>query len=266
MSTTKIFIKNKSSQSKAVMKVRRHSAIQKTFKYVKLGFAIVTVLTLIIATVYFIVFSEYLKINSYEIRGTVKYVNHADLLKVTQNAAEHENILFLNTSTLAGTLQNTFQGAKQITIQKKYPKSLVVEVIERVPVAIVVGPVDNQHFLLDTDGYVLGIVDKERLSLPEIYYQEDIKVGYFINKDILPVYLELLDELDKNYVKFSSMSFYRKYVRIYLESSASIWLDNKRSIPDMVAGIAGLIRQSQLEGKDIQTIDLRYEKVFVSYR
>ena len=202
-------------------------------------------------------------ITDISIQGAQTYVNSHDLEALVQNKAYGTNILLLDTSKLSKNLAQTFLGAKKIQIKRALPNKLAVVVTERAPMAVIYN--DNDYYIIDDEGYVLGVSDKNALALPKIRFEGDVKVGYFINSNLVPVYLELMSALSDQNVKASSVSFYPNYVQLYLDTSTQVLLSGTKNVEESVGTFADLYKQLGLEGKTVKKIDLRYDKVIVSY-
>lgn len=198
------------------------------------------------------------------ISGAKSYVNQEDLHNVVSTNVENKNIFFLNTEELEASLQDNFQGAKTISISKKLPNKLEIVVKEREPLALI-HQNNEEIFMVDEDGYVLGLVDKTKTNLPKIKYEGDIKIGYFINKEFVPVYLQLLDSVDSNKINVSSISVSAKNISMYVDGGIHVVLSQEKSTVESVSILSKLLKQLHVEGKNAKKIDLRYDKVIVSY-
>ncbi|MFZ2664334.1 MAG: FtsQ-type POTRA domain-containing protein [Patescibacteria group bacterium] len=206
---------------------------------------------------------EYFKINLFEISGASRFVNEKDVKTLVEKNSLDQSIFIVNTENLEDILKKNFLGAKNIEIEKKYPNKLKVIVEERVPIAILYND-EKTYYLIDSDGYVLGVVDKSYSGLPKIKYEDDIAVGNFLDKDIIPVSVEILKYAEKEEVKISSMSFYPKYTKIYV-GSTEVYIGYDKDREKSLETVGALIKNLNAEGKIVKKIDLRYDKVIVLY-
>lgn len=120
-------------------------------------------------------------------------------------------------------------------------------------------------YMIDDEGYVLGGIDQQIVGLPTLYYNGDIKTGTYINRDLVPSYLELIKYLDESNLKISSLSFYPKYSEFYLNNHVQVLVGNDKNKNEAVKLIKNLLEQTAEEKQNITKVDLRYEKVIVSY-
>jgi cell division septal protein FtsQ len=200
-----------------------------------------------------------------KVTGVRSFVNITDITEVAKENVIGSSIFTVNSVKTQNKLMETFQGAEEIKVIKKYPSTINVKVRERSPVALVHHTNSDDYFLVDGEGYILGIIDRERTNLPEITYEGEIKVGTFVDKRMVPLYMELVNSLNEEKLKVSSMSFYPKYALVYINDGIETFISNDRDKSESVRTASALIKQLVLEGKKIKKIDLRYDKVIVSY-
>jgi len=207
---------------------------------------------------------DYFKITNVKILGATKFVNEKDIKTLAEKNSLGQSIFVLNTDNLSKVLKKNFLGSKNIEVEKKYPNKIKIIVEERMPIAVVYNE-KNEYFLIDTDGYVLGVVDKSYFNLPRIKYEGDITVGSFLEKDIIPVSIEILKFADKEELKVSSISFYPKYIKLYVGSGTEVYIGYDKDREQSLKTIGALIKKLNVEGKIVKKIDLRYDKVIVLY-
>lgn len=207
---------------------------------------------------------NYFKVSSIEVVGAIRFVNEKDIKTLTEKNSLGQSMFVLNISNLQNTLKKNFLGAKNIEIEKKYPSKVRVIIEERIPIAVLYDDKDN-YYLIDSEGYVLGIVEKSYSSLPKIKYEGDISVGDLLDKEIIPVSVEILEFAEKEDVKVSSMSFYPKYTKMYVGGGTEIYIGYDKDRETSIKTVGALIKKLNAEGKIVKKIDLRYDKVIVLY-
>ena len=77
--------------------------------------------------------------------------------------------------------------------------------------------------------------------------------------------MELYQNIEKNNIKASSVSFNSYYMELNLESGIKLLVGTDKSITKSLEYVLNLIRQLNVEGRNIKKIDLRYDKVIVEY-
>jgi cell division septal protein FtsQ len=239
---------------------RKVAKVSKYFTFVLVGIALFLGLYLI-----FIKF-DLLSVARVEVVGAQSFVNSTDLTELAKSRAYGKNIITFPVKDLEDSLRENFQGARSLNISKKYPQTLVITVIERVPLAILHNDLNENHYLVDEEGYVLGIVDANTTNLPKVFYAEEIAVGYFLDQKLVSVYFELLAAVDESEVQISSASVHKDFIVAYSVGSVEILLGVDKNIKESIIVLADLLKQLATEGKDARRIDMRYDKVVVSYR
>lgn len=209
--------------------------------------------------------SEYFEVSVIKIEGAVSFVSEEDMKQIAEENLYNKNIFLVNASVLSDILKDNFLGARSIFVKKNLPNEIFIKVLERKPIAVIYNRDAENKYLVDEDGYVLGIVDTEKISFPQIEYNEKILVGSFIDVNIVPLSKEILETSAELNLNISSMSFNPKFASVYINNSINANLSLTKSIKESMNVISSLIKQSSLEGKNIKKIDLRYDKVVVSY-
>lgn len=206
----------------------------------------------------------YFKISSINISGTGEFVSYDDVKSVVSNATLEKYIFSVDEVSVAENVKKSFLGAKDVTVTRNYPHSIDVTVEERIPLAIAYND-DNEGFLIDSEGFVLGVVDSNVFDLPKIKYEGPIMVGTFLEKDIIPVSIEIIEFAEKEDLKISSMSFKPALVHMFVGRSTEVFMGYDKEIEQSLKTIKTLVKKSDVEGTLLKKVDLRYDKVIVLY-
>lgn len=207
---------------------------------------------------------HYFIISEVLISGTERFVNEKDLRAVAEKNSINQSIFVFSGKKLSIILSKNFLGAKAIEVEKRYPNRISVIVEERIPLAIVYHE-NEDYFLIDAEGYVLGLVDKNYLGLPKIKYEGDIKIGSFLDRELIPISVDILKFAEKDEIKVTSMSFYPKYAKVYVGNGIEVYLGYDKNAEQSLRTVSALIKKTVSEEKTIRRIDLRYDKVIVLY-
>ena len=227
----------------------------------------VVVFIVILLCLSFIVYKynilNYFKVSNIEVEGASKFVSYNDALMVAEKRVKGQSIFFVNTDSLTEILKKNFLGAKKIEVEKKYPNKIKIAIEERVPIAVIYN--EDEYFLLDSDGYVIGVVEEGYSNLPKIKYEDEISVGAVLEKDIVPVSIEILKFAEKENMKIDSLIFYPKYTKLYTGKDTEVLISYNKNTEESLRIVKALLEKSMSEEKTIKTIDLRYDKVIVLY-
>lgn len=206
----------------------------------------------------------YFKITNVSITGTERFVSTEDVKNIVDRNAFGKYIFSLEEQELSEVISKSFLGAKNVFVKKDYPNSLNIFIEERVPVAFVFNNKD-EFYLIDADGYVLGMVTDGLQELPRINYEGSVVVGTFLDKDIIPISIEILKFADREDLKISSMSFTPNYAKLYLNIGPEVFMGYVKDIEKSLRTIKALVSSSKNNEEVIKKIDLRYDKVIVLY-
>jgi cell division septal protein FtsQ len=207
----------------------------------------------------------FLDIRDFEIIGATKYVNLNDISSLVKTNIQKKKITNMDIKKLEILLKNNFLGAKNISVQRDSISKIRVIVEERVPLAVLFSTTNQKNYLIDGDGYVLGEVGADSINLPVVRYEKEVLVNSFVEKDLVPLTIQLLSLSEKEELKVSSISFLPNYMRLYVESGVEVLVDRSKDLGKLIEVVSSLIKRADLEGKRVSRIDLRYDKVIVSY-
>lgn len=215
---------------------------------------------------YYLVFqtSEF-ELANIKVVGAQEFVNKEDVLLFAETNYLGENLLFVKKREIENSLKNLFLGAEEVDVKKELPDALLIQIRERIPLAILHNERHPDGFMIDKEGYVLGLVDESHDELPSIYYSAELKVGNFVDKNLVPVFYELLEAIRSSDVKVSSISFYPRHVTFYTSGGIKVLVGNEKDKFGALSTLSKLLHNLTLEGKNATSVDLRYDKVVVSY-
>ena len=247
-------MRNKSHESKKY--------IRKYGKVAKVAFVLAFTIGGALVARRAIVGSQKFIISSFDYSGVVKFVNKSDFEAVTNSAVLGKNIITFDARELERDLKTNFLGIKSVGVKKIFPDKLSINILERVPLAICK---DNkgEKFLIDLEGYVLGISADEYYDLPVIYLDEALRVGVSIDARAVPMTMKIITAAKLDEVSVTSLSFKPNYTEFYVPKSTQVLIANDKSVADGLKIVSRLISRARLEGKNIGKIDLRYGKVIV---
>jgi cell division septal protein FtsQ len=214
---------------------------------------------------YFVYVSDVLTVSSVDLRGTDSFVNKTDLWNFVEANYVGENLLLINSEDISTAIGERFLGARDVTVAKKYPDVLIIDVEERIPLALLSSSDYDDDFMVDIDGYVLGVVASDYTDLPRISYEGKVRVGEFVTNDLVPTYYGLIEALEATSLKASSMKFHPSFVAFYTSDDIRVLLDYEKDKETALRTLKLLVQNLGLEGKRPSVIDLRYDKVVVSY-
>lgn len=202
------------------------------------------------------------EIKDIEVVGTRSYVSKADIKTMVSSIISSKNILFINTTELEKSIKDNFQGVGIVNINRRLNGNLLVTIIEREPIALIT--TNRDTFGVDKEGYVLGILDPKTTNLPKLTYEGDIKVGLFLDKSLVPTYIDVIKSLDEEKIKVSSISITEFDVRIFVDKGIEVLIARDNYSRQFAKQIKEVLNYMKTSGKSARRIDLRYDKVILS--
>lgn len=243
--------------NKGVVLRKKHGVFKKIF-------ILMILLGVLSYLVYKLDLLNYFDVSFVNVSGAESFVSADDVKAIVERNVIGESVFMVDEEKIVEIVSKSFLGAKEITVQKRYPNSLEVNIKERVPLAIVYNA-DSESFLIDSEGYVLGVVEEGYSELPKIMYEGSIVVGTFLEKEIIPLSIEVLEFAEKENLKIDSMIFYSKYLRMILGNGVEVLLPYDRDNEKLLRTVIALLNNPDDEDKMLKKIDLRYDKVIVLY-
>lgn len=208
--------------------------------------------------------TDYLYIDRIEVIGPSIFVNIDDVKTIASQHSYGKNIIWYDEEELQKILQDYFHGALDIKVSKGYFNTIKITITERVPFALIYNLEKSDYYLIDSNGYVLGIVDASKTNLPKIEYHGTIKIGEFIDSKLATLFFELISSLDSYDVPVSSATANLKDV-IFYSDDIKVLFSRDKDINSSAREFSNIKKQLNSEGEDIKSVDLRFEKVIVSY-
>ena len=261
---SKVFLKER-YEKKTDLSLKLKILFKKILSFIRWLTPVAIVCTVFYTLYFFAYRSNFFTIKEVLITGAYSYVNFDDVHSIASNKLVGQNILTQENKDIETLLKKNFLGIKDIDVEKKYPDKVTISLVERVPIAQIQVKADSDKYLIDEDGYVLGISDDSANALPLINYEGEIRVGNFIDFNIVPLALDIINYSKTEQLELSSMSFKGKDTTFFTNGSIEALLDFNVSVKKSMNIVSELIKKSQTEGKSIKKIDLRYDKVIVLY-
>ncbi|MBI5127713.1 FtsQ-type POTRA domain-containing protein [Candidatus Roizmanbacteria bacterium] len=178
------------------------------------------------------------------------------------------SLIFLNEKETADFLTKKNPLISKVTIEKKYPSTLVLKLTYDKGTAVLT--VSNGYFYLSEQGKILSKSRKMIDSVPKInFYQKlnfqsynagdiisfkDIQNGLYFIKSLSGLNLKV-DNLDINGVD----------VLLFKLNDKKIIFSSAKDKELQIYQLEQIIRQFKIEGKSFKEIDLRYDKPVVRF-
>ncbi len=175
---------------------------------------------------------------------------------------EGKNLILLDNKSLIDFLLKSNPNINKILINKSIPNSLALQIIPRIPIAVV----DNEHISIyvDEEGiYLTGLSDLgslPKIQIANIPMYTDRKADWRVVKALL--ILKFFDNQNigiQNIVIDDNNNMYT----FYLLNDIQVLIPYNADAPKLAASLQVIISRFRIEGKTVSLIDFRYDKPIV---
>ncbi|NKB24509.1 MAG: FtsQ-type POTRA domain-containing protein [Kiritimatiellae bacterium] len=161
---------------------------------------------------------------------------------------------------------------KSVTVQRRVPDTLIINIIERTPVARLSHRVKGFYLAIDREGYVLGPGSQSHyLPIIQGYRQAGLGPGDYIQNDFFHDALKVLEYCDSarltQIFKVSTIGIGNpEALEIRLENEELIYM-SRHNIEAKLKNLAPILQDARKKGRQIEYADLTVSKNFpVKYR
>ncbi len=214
--------------------------------------------------VVFLVKTQFCAVHFINVSGATEYVSATDVYNFLTDNYGGISLFKVHPNKIQDRLLTTFLGIKSVRVRKLFPNTLDVHIAERSPLVIVCAS-NKRCYLVSQDGYVLGEVASTSSEFPSIQYAGDVLVGQFLSESFLDTYAKLLSQLAESSVHVNELNFYDSYAEFYTDRGVRVLLPFDKPLDHVLHTLETLLQILDHENKHPLVIDLRYDKVVVSY-
>ncbi|MEK7595196.1 MAG: FtsQ-type POTRA domain-containing protein [Patescibacteria group bacterium] len=252
------------------LKSLRSSLVKRKLIKVKL---ILFLIFLILICYFFYLFlirgfiNEFFSIKGVELIGEVTFVSKVDLEAVAKEHLLTKNILTLDTRNFISAFKNNFLVLSSVSVKKSFPNKILVNLIERRPIALIKIGTSEALYVVDGEGFVLGIVENEVDNLPVLFLQDvkQIAVGDFVGDDLMLYFSTMFSKLGEFGQRVSSVTVYEASLSMILSNQTLIVFPRDKKALSKVYVLKEVIKKYQLLNIYLKKVDLRYDNVVVEY-
>lgn len=210
-------------------------------------------------------FSTYFKINEVKISDKNLENNQmGEEIKKSAETALGKNLIFVNTETLQEKILDAFPEIEEVTIEKDYPKAIIINFSEYTLVANVINENNTvkKTYIVNSIGYAVK-EDLENQSLPYIRMKSDEPLNAktaIIEANKLRYILESKIYFEEKFGMRIIEAQYKKTARevhLLTERNFTIWLDMQNSIEAQLKKLKKALVKLDIYTENLDYIDLR---------
>lgn len=225
--------------------------------------------------IYFLFFYQKFQIQNIQIRGNEK-ISHQALFSLTENHIEKiflnqtfirfssKNILFVDTAKLENIILDEFPEIKTVEAKKKWPDTLLIQIEERQPVALLCDNQDSQNcFFLDDEGVIFQ--KQEPLPTDIIIRSKTTQALSLGQKIIDENIIEAIKKIEVNLKENFALTIKEARVDTYLiletNEGWKLYFDPKLDISLQITKMNALLKKDFLveDRKKLEYIYLQYK-------
>lgn len=200
-------------------------------------------------------------ISNFFILKKIIVIGHEDVHNLA--LLNNQNLLLLDEKTITRSLLESNQSLSHLTIEKKYPNIILINILPRKPFVVI--KIDSYELVLDGEGIPL-IKFKGMDALPVIEISGNMLLSKTKNDWRITKSLEMMKLLQKDYqVLYIQVRDQENVFNISFASGEKVIIPYYSEISMVVASLQVIIHRFRIEGKSIDTIDFRFDKPVVTF-
>lgn len=241
---------------------------------------------IVVAAALVFLFSKILIINKLSIKlDNINCVNRTDIENNLNILGK--NVLLINSREIEKTLMDKFICIKNVSISKKLPNTVILEILPRVPVvSLSLLPVEEASpstidisqtvatpsanlvsYFVDEEGVIFSNSSGEN-NIPHLYIKrDDLKLSSKIDGDVVRKTINILEKIRGFGVAVADgeISPQEIFVINNFSGKPKIIFDLKKAINEQLASLQLILAKSKIDEEKVESIDLRFENPIVKY-
>lgn len=171
-----------------------------------------------------------------------------------------QRIFLLKRQAIASEIKRKFLPVGEVVFKKKYPQTVLVQIVERKPMARICPP-GGLEFLIDKEGVVYSEVQSEFQGLRVVTLElgTELALGQKIDDDA--VSLILLEEPQVSSIKYSA----QQGIEVKSDEQLKIYFSREKNLESQIRSLQLILKKYKIEGKDLKQVDLRFDHPVVRY-
>src|SRR3989344_774179 len=215
-------------------------------------------------TLIFLVGLAFLSVFLFKIKN-IEVVEGKECIDESAIAAQFagKNIFTVSSRQAQGKIADAYKCAKNVSVQKKYPSTLVITVEADRPLV----KVGDKNIYFSENGFVLE--GQNRGNLPTIFFDKEpeLKPGEKIEDDTVVFALSLISQIGKTeFVTTSIRILNPAMISVYNRESQAVIFTSEKDAGFQVDSLQLILSESKIDPSKIEKIDLRFAKPVITYK
>jgi len=174
-----------------------------------------------------------------------------------------KNIFTVSSRQAQEKIADAYKCAKNMSVQKKYPSTLVITVEADRPLV----KLGDKNIYITENGLVLE--GQNQGNLPTIFFDKEpeLKPGEKIEDDTVVFALSLISQIGKTeFVATSIRILNPAVISVYNRESQAVIFTSEKDAGRQVDSLQLILSESKIDPSKIEKIDLRFEKPVITYK
>lgn len=152
---------------------------------------------------------------------------------------------------------------ESVSIERKYPDTLFINVNRRVQVATVLAK--NGNYKVDSSGFIFDTIATSS-AFPRIHQEDkNLNVGNNITHKSLKIAIESLNYSNQKGIRFIDIyEGENDTARMILNTGIVVIIGTNLPSEDIISSLQTLLKNITIEGNTVKEIDFRFDKPFIS--
>lgn len=175
-----------------------------------------------------------------------------------------KNIIFLSPQKTEQLVKDELLGIEQVEIEKKLPDKLIVYLTKRKPIAVV--EANKDYYQVDYQGIILAKLDQPT-DLPLIASGElsVMADNYQLESPLILSSLDFLYQLLIGNIEARRLEITdSQELTVFLKTGPKVLIPLDKNTKEQVDSLQLILERAKIEGKQIELIDLRFDKPVVT--
>jgi hypothetical protein len=265
--------------------------LKKLYSHINFKYLFFFLVILIFFLAAIVLRTDYLKISSVSIEASELTCTNPDQIKQQANLLG-KNFFLTNGQELESKLKKQYLCLDKISITKKFPNKVVIDVKNRLPAALISVikqkpnleldlneatpssqtalldfkiPPEIGRYLVDKNGVIYATSEVQNIGVPPFFYLVDnsVYVGRIIDKDGLSNVISILNKL--NEWQISLISVKDDQDKLLIDGQPKIVFSLKKDVKEQLASLQLILETAKMNSNYINLVDLRFNKPIVIY-
>lgn len=215
-------------------------------------------LGLVIVVALIMLFSPFFKVKTVQIGQSANCLDQ----KTADANIKGQNIFFINSTQLALSITKAYDCSQNITVTKKYPSTIAIQVETTQPIVLV----DGHDLGLTENGQFLKITNKG--NKPTIFLPQTVSVAenQKVKDQSVLFALKIAAGLQKSdFIPTNIRMTEDNSIAVYSNQEFVVTFSTQKDVAGQIDSLQAILAKAKINASKISKIDLRFDKPVIVY-